>query len=62
MRIFWDERGYQVTEAELSRQYQILIEYGEIDSDEVGFLDYVRECTGKHGTLTEIKNKKETEK
>ena len=62
MRLFWDERGYKVTEDQLSIHYQNLIEYGEIDSDDVGFLDYVRECTGKHGTLTEIKNKKETEK
>ena len=62
MRIFWDERGYTVTEGQLQREYLIQMETGEIDAD-ITFTQFVRNCqSSEGGTLTEIKNKKEIEK
>lgn len=53
-RLFEDERGYTVTEDELRRDFEEL----KLDDPEEYFYtfeDYVDMCTGKHGTLTEIR-------
>ena len=55
MRIFWDERGYTVNEDQLQAEFNDLKQSGNIDADR-NFKDYVKECTGKHGTLKEVKN------
>lgn len=53
-RLFEDERGYTVTEDELRRDFEEL----KLDDPEEYFYtfeDYIDMCTGKHGTLTEIR-------
>lgn len=53
-RLFEDERGYTVTEDELRRDFEEL----KLDDPEEYFCtfeDYVDMCTGKNGTLTEIR-------
>lgn len=53
-RIFEDERGYTVTEGELRRDFEEL----KLDDPEdyfYTFEDYIAVCTGKNGTLTEIR-------
>ena len=50
MRVFEDERGYNVTETELLSYYC----NESALSQEMTFEQYIRECCGKNGTLTEI--------
>lgn len=50
--MFEDERGYTITEAELAAEFKELKQNGETDCET--YADYVRECTGKNGTLTRI--------
>lgn len=53
-RLFEDERGYTVTEDELRRNFEEL----KLDDPEEYFYtfeDYIDMCTGKNGTLTEIR-------
>ena len=61
MRLFWDERGYKVTENQLADEYSEGVRKGYIDPG-ITFYQWINNCTDKNGTLTEIKNKKETEK
>lgn len=53
-RVFEDERGYTVTEDELRRDFEEL-KRNEPEEYFYSFEDYVDMCTGKHGTLTEIR-------
>ena len=55
MRMFWDERGYTVNEDQLQAEFNDLKQSGNIDAGR-NFNDYVKECTGKHGTLEEVKD------
>lgn len=53
-RLFEDERGWLVTESELRRDFEEL----KLDDPEEYFYtfeDYIDMCTGKNGTLTEIR-------
>lgn len=52
MKFYDTESGRIITENELHSEYLTLLETGEID--EKSFADYVKECTGKNGTLEEI--------
>jgi hypothetical protein len=54
-RIFYDERGYCVTEEKLYKEYEELLNKKEIDL--ITFEQFVKNCTDKNGTLTEVKNK-----
>lgn len=53
-RIFEDERGWLVTEEELRRDFEEL-KREEPEEYWYSFEDYIRVCTGKNGTLTEIR-------
>ena len=53
-RIFEDERGWLVTEDELRRDFEEL-KREEPEEYRYSFEDYIRACTGKNGTLTEIR-------
>ena len=53
-RLFEDERGERVTESELREEFE------QIQADQPGeynysFEEYVRHCTGRHGTLKQIR-------
>ena len=50
MKIYLDERGEIVTEEELKECYNNLKASGEFDGT---FYQYIEECTGKNGTLTQ---------
>lgn len=52
-RVFEDERGEIVTEAELRKEFEQL-KADQGDEYDYSFEDYVRHCTGRHGTLTEL--------
>lgn len=52
-RLFRDERGELVTEAELRAEFEQLKADQGAEYD-YSFEDYVRHCTGRHGTLTEL--------
>lgn len=52
MKFYDTETGKTITENELHSEYLTLLETGEID--EKSFADYVKECTGKNGTLEKI--------
>lgn len=52
-RVFEDERGEIVTEAELRKEFEQL-KTDQGDEYDYSFEDYVRHCTGRHGTLTEL--------
>lgn len=54
-RLFEDERGYTVTEDELRKAFAELKRDEPEEWDLLSFEDYVDMCTGKHGTLTEIR-------
>lgn len=53
-RIFEDERGWLVTEDELRRDFEEL-KREEPEEYWYSFEDYIRNCTDKNGTLTEIR-------
>lgn len=53
-RLFEDEHGYTVTEDELRRDFEEL-KREEPEEYWYSFEDYIRNCTGKNGTLTEIR-------
>lgn len=50
-RIFWDERGYLVTQSELYAEFLATLK--ERDNG-ITFGDYLRNCCDKNGTLTEL--------
>lgn len=52
--IYWDERGWYVTEEELKDDYESLIERGETGCDT--FEAYEADCTGGNGTLRKCEN------
>lgn len=54
-RLFEDERGYTVTEDELRKTFAELKRDEPEGWDLLSFEDYVDMCTGKNGTLTEIR-------
>lgn len=51
--VFEDEQGEIVTEAELRKEFEQL-KADQGDEYNYSFEDYVRHCTGRHGTLTEL--------
>lgn len=53
-RIFEDERGWLVTEDELRRDFEEL-KREEPEETDYTFEEYLAMCTGKNGTLTEIR-------
>lgn len=60
-RLFEDERGEVVTEKQLREEFE------QMKADQPGgynysFEEYVRHCTGRHGTLTQIRDAKEDSK
>ena len=50
--MFEDERGQIITAAELEKEFNDLKQEGGTDCET--FEQYIRECTGKNGTLTRI--------
>lgn len=57
MRIFKDERGHIFNNDELVLSYLRLKRKGETEADT--YLDYLKNCTSKDGTLTEITKRKD---
>lgn len=60
-RLFEDERGELVTESELREEFE------QMQADQPGeynysFEEYVRHCTGRHGTLKQVRDAKEDSK
>lgn len=54
MKTFYDiETETIITESELMESFEALREDGETDCET--FAEYVRECTGKNGSLEEIR-------
>ena len=53
-RVFEDERGWRVSESELRRDYEALRRELPEETDYT-FGEYLAVCTGKNGTLTEVK-------
>lgn len=51
-RVFVDEQGNQITSEELYKEYQLLVNDGETESET--FADYLENCISKNGTLTEV--------
>ena len=52
--MFWDERGWFLTDYELEEEFNELKEKGETDAET--YTDYVRNCTSKNGTLRQCDN------
>lgn len=53
MRLFYDiEENKVITESQLKEEMETLIANGNIE--EMSFADYVKECTGKNGTLKRL--------
>lgn len=57
MKLYEDERGYFISEAKLKKQFKELKLNNETDCKT--YKEYVKECCGKNGTLTEIKEEKD---
>lgn len=56
MRLFKDERGHLITEQELRQEFGLL-KLIDPDSYDYSFENYIRNCTDKNGTLTELRRK-----
>lgn len=56
MRVFKDEEGRLITENTLRREFTFLRAAERAEHD-YSFENYVRNCTGKNGTLTEVRRK-----
>ena len=52
MVIYRDEYGYIITEEELRDEFEFFRKRGETEAK--NFVEYVRNCTDKNGTLEEI--------
>lgn len=57
MRIFKDERGHIFNNDELVLSYLTLKREGDTEAET--YLDYLKNCTSKDGTLTEITKRKD---
>jgi hypothetical protein len=51
--LYYDERGYFLTESELHKSFAELKANDETDCET--YAEYVRECCGKNGTLEKVK-------
>ena len=51
--MFYDERGYYISERELYQSYEELKANKETECET--FEEYVRECCSQNGTLTKVK-------
>lgn len=56
MRLFKDEQGHLITEQELRQEFGLL-KLIDPDSYDYNFENYIRNCTDKNGTLTELRRK-----
>lgn len=56
MRLFKDEEGHLITEQELRQEFGML-KLVDPDSYDYSFENYIRNCTDKNGTLTELRRK-----
>ena len=52
MKLYVDERGYQITEDDLRASYAELKTSGDTEAET--YNDYVRNCTDQNGTLREV--------
>lgn len=52
--MYWDERGWYVTDEELQSDYETLKKKGETEAET--YEDYVKNCTDKNGTLRKCEN------
>lgn len=57
MRIYIDERGNTLTNDELVLSYLTLKREGDTEAET--YLEYLKNCTSKDGTLTEITKRKD---
>lgn len=57
MRLFKDEQGHLITEQELRQEFGLL-KLIDPDSYDYSFENYIRNCTDKNGTLTELRRHK----
>jgi ABC-type Zn uptake system ZnuABC Zn-binding protein ZnuA len=60
MRKFLDERGYIITLDELQKEF-IELQQENPDEYNYSFNEYIKNCTCKNGTLTEIKDTRNIE-
>ena len=56
MRLFKDEQGHFITEQELRQEFGLL-KLIDPDNYDYSFENYLRNCTDKNGTLTELRRK-----
>lgn len=56
MRLFKDENGHLITEQELRQEFGML-KLIDPDNYDYSFENYIRNCTDKNGTLTELRRK-----
>ena len=56
MRLFKDEQNHLITEQELRQEFGLL-KLIDSDSYDYSFENYIRNCTDKNGTLTELRRK-----
>ena len=52
--MYWDERGWYITEEDLKDEYKTLKANGETEAKT--YKSYVANCTSKNGTLTRCEN------
>lgn len=58
--LYYDERGYIITESELRKSFTELKANRETEC--VTYEQYVTECCGKNGTLTKVKGEERGKK
>lgn len=56
MRLFKDENGNFIPKQELRKEFEML-KLTDPDSYGYSFENYIRNCTDKNGTLTELRRK-----
>ena len=56
MRLFKDEQGNLITEGMLRDEFALL-KITQPDEYDYSFENHIRNCTGKNGTLTELRRK-----
>lgn len=56
MRLFKDEHGHLITEQELRKEFGMLKLIDPYNYN-YSFENYIRNCTDKNGTLTELRRK-----
>lgn len=56
MRLFKDERGHLITEQELRQEFG-MFKLINPDNYDYSFENYIRNCTDKNGTLSDLRRK-----